>query len=147
MSVEKELEIVRERSGGNLTAAAVVEFARDPQTFLHKRFEWDDSAAAERWRLEQARQLIIHVKVTRETTPDTNVTVRAYAALPSARRAYQHIDAVMADNSKREELLAQARADLRAFRRKYAALGQLSGVLHAIDAVLGDGTQEQAVTQ
>lgn len=138
MTVDQEMEEVRRKCGGNLTAAAVVAFAKNPSTALHRRFEWDDTVAASRWRLEQARQLIIHVKVTREATPDKNVTVRAYAALPSMRNAYQHIDHVMTTESKRDELLAQALADLRAFRRKYAALGALSKVIEQIDTVLGE---------
>ena len=52
--------------GGRLTPESVVAAARDPQSPLHDRFEWDDTAAANAWRLVQARQLIrsVHVNVT-----------------------------------------------------------------------------------
>jgi hypothetical protein len=43
---------------GLLQPFDVVEAARDPGSPLHDSFEWNDSVAAERYRLEQARRLI-----------------------------------------------------------------------------------------
>jgi hypothetical protein len=34
----------------------VLEYARDPNTALHKWFEWDDALAAQRYRLHQLRR-------------------------------------------------------------------------------------------
>jgi len=48
---------------GRLSPADVVETARDPASPLHHCFDWDDSTAAESWRLEQARRLIRSVRV------------------------------------------------------------------------------------
>ena len=43
---------------GHLTAEMVLNDARDPRSPLHDRFEWDDSTAAEAYRIIQARVLI-----------------------------------------------------------------------------------------
>ena len=51
---------------GKLTASQVLEVARSPDSPLHPCFEWDDSIAAEQWRLEQARELIRRVKIVVE---------------------------------------------------------------------------------
>lgn len=50
-------------TAGYLTASAVVEAARDPSSPLHGEFEWDDSEAAVRYRLYQARTLIRRVRL------------------------------------------------------------------------------------
>lgn len=50
-------------NGGRLTATDVVEAARIETSPLHRYFEWDDDAAAEAYRIEQARRLIRSVKV------------------------------------------------------------------------------------
>lgn len=42
---------------GAITALNVVNYARDPATHLHGAFEWDDSAAAEKFRMHQATTL------------------------------------------------------------------------------------------
>ena len=48
---------------GNITAKALLEEARDKESFLHKFFEWDDSVAAERYRLSQAKNLIVSIYI------------------------------------------------------------------------------------
>lgn len=62
--ITKALEKISGRYRGKLTPAAVVEDARDKRSPLHHYFTWNDSEAAEQWRLEQARQLIRSVKIT-----------------------------------------------------------------------------------
>lgn len=48
---------------GSLTPSHVLARARDPQSALHQHFEWDDSTAAERYRMHQADRLICKVRV------------------------------------------------------------------------------------
>ena len=52
--VSAEIESI----GSEATPAEIVEKAKDESTELHKCFEWDDSIAAQRWRLQQARQIV-----------------------------------------------------------------------------------------
>lgn len=51
---------------GHLTASALVEAARDKHSPAHDGFTWDNSSAAEQYRLIQARTWIRVVKVTVE---------------------------------------------------------------------------------
>lgn len=62
---------------GRLTAEQVVEEARPPSSPIHGCFEWDDSKAAESWRIEQARDLIKRVKIVIEVE-EKKVRVVAY---------------------------------------------------------------------
>jgi hypothetical protein len=48
---------------GSLRASAVLEDSRPEDAPLHPAFEWDDAAAAEQYRLDQARSLIRSVTV------------------------------------------------------------------------------------
>lgn len=57
------LEQIRSEAGGTLTDARVVEVASSKDHPLHAYFEWDDGAAAQRFREEQARVLIRRVNV------------------------------------------------------------------------------------
>lgn len=52
-----------EDSKGNVRPVDVIEAARDPKSALHKDFEWDDTKAAHKHRLETARKLIREVKL------------------------------------------------------------------------------------
>jgi hypothetical protein len=59
-----------ESRSGKLTPLQVLEAARPEESPLHDFFEWDDSAAAEAYRIDQARELIrrVRIEVTYEET-------------------------------------------------------------------------------
>lgn len=135
-----ELEIIRNTSGGVLIPEKVVEFAADPNTALHKQFEWDDTEAAREYRIYQARNLI-RVMVT--VLPNTTKETRAYVSLVSDRSnksggGYRAMVDVLSDEDRRKELLSMALADMRRWREKYGELKELAGIFQAIDD-LDDG--------
>jgi len=77
MNVYEQLQAIHNRHGV-LTPGIVVSEAANPEHPLHARFEWDDTQAAERWRLNQAQALIRSVNVQIETTEQRIISVRAY---------------------------------------------------------------------
>lgn len=68
-----------ETRSGRISAKKVVEDARRPSSPLHKLFDWRVRAAAERWWLHRARQIIGLVQYE-VTTSTTVVHVPAYVA-------------------------------------------------------------------
>jgi len=134
-----ELERIREENGGTLKQQDVVEFARNPGTALHGQFTWDDTKAAEEYRLQQASR-VIRLYVIR-STDDQRAPVRALVSLAADRSpksglpGYRHIDDVMNDEQLTENLLQTALMELRAFRRKYETLKELAGVWREVEAV------------
>lgn len=122
---------------GTLTPQLVLARARDESSPLHSHFTWDDSEAAERYRLDEARRLIVRVKVEIQTRPNEAPTrVRAFTSLMSDRMiggGYRSTVTVLADMDQRSELLRTALAELQAFQRKYRHLSELTTVMHEID--------------
>lgn len=141
--VKAELEIIRKRHGGKLSPKDVVEFARNKKTALHKCFCWDDSKAAEQYRIEQARR-IIQAEVT--LLPSDNVTpIRAYCSLSTERgnglKSYRLTTNVLQSDALREQLLADCARDAWTFLAKYKALanerewkGAFSALAKALEA-------------
>lgn len=128
-----ELERIRQKDlEGKLRPKAVVDTARDPAHPLHKQFEWDDSVAAEKHRLDQARNLI-RVAVTVLEVENKTVKVRAYQSLSTDRDkgGYRRTVDVMSDDQLRSILLADALAELRSFQARYSRLNELAGVFRA----------------
>lgn len=66
-AIRDRLHVLALDGGGRLTPDAVVADAADPNSPLHDAFEWDDSKAAQAYRIEQARVLIRSVEVTIRT--------------------------------------------------------------------------------
>ena len=131
-----ELEAIRAAHDGLLRAEDVVDFARDPDTVLHKRFTWDDNEAAERFRLMQARQVIrVHVKIY----PREKQRVRAYVSMIEDRKkggGYRATDEVMHITALREQLLSQAHREMKAFVKRYEHLEELAGVIATMEGAL-----------
>lgn len=133
-----ELQHIAAVNDGVLQARAVVEFARNPETALHARFEWDDTKAGESYRLFQARNLI-RVSV-QWLGIDTPKRIRAFVSLRDDRKqdggGYRTTVNVMTDTDRRAHLLAEALMELQGFRRKYAELSELAQVFGAIESLL-----------
>ena len=131
--IEEELRELAESHGGVIPPAAVVAFARDPETALHSKFTWDDGEAAEAWRLHQARRVLsVYVTVIAANTEP----VRTFVSLTSDRKAgggYRLTVDVLADESLREQMIIDAVAELKRVRVKYKHLNELAEVWTAVD--------------
>ena len=130
--VKQELEYISSQNNGILRPVDVLEYAKKENTALHGCFEWEDSKAAYEYRLWQARQIIrVHVTVL----PGSNEPVRAYVSLKTDRYAkdggYRSINAVLQDESMREQMLSEALEELSVYEDKYKRLSELQPVFHA----------------
>ncbi len=138
----KELELIRTEHNGLLRPHDVVKFARDPKTSLHKKFTWDDTKAAEEYRLWEARALIRVAVIVEENTSEE---VRAYVSITDNRGkegGYMAVAEVLDNKKLRARMLQDAIDDLNFFRDKYNSLKNLSEikpVFVAIDEVISVG--------
>lgn len=130
--IEAELLRLAEENDGVLKPEAVVGAARHPDSPLHSQFTWDDSQAAEQYRLWQARQLI---RVVVQLIPSAHgeVSERVFVSLHMDREqaggGYRKLIAVMSNEQMRRALLEEALEEMERFQEKYARLKELAGVL------------------
>lgn len=132
-----ELKELAEQNHGFLTPAAVVEAARAKDSALHSRFEWDDGAAADKYRLVQAR-IILAVAV--EYIPADNnarVPTKVFVSLSTDRHrgdggGYRTFVDVMNNESQRNQLLQDSLIAMENFREKYKQLSELRSVFSSI---------------
>jgi hypothetical protein len=62
---------------GNLTPDRVIHYARNEKAALHESFEWDDTVAGHKYRIQQANALIrIHCVITRPVQRDVKMVVK-----------------------------------------------------------------------
>jgi hypothetical protein len=124
-------------SEGFIMSETVVEKARPASNILHGCFEWDDKNAAERYRLQQAGELIRNIVVVKMLESEPITPVRAFVNIKGeSERGYKSITAVVHNPSEYEYLLNCAKNELQAFTQKYATLAELNGVIAAIREVL-----------
>lgn len=135
-----ELSRIAEKNGGLLRPEDVVEEASDPRSPLHDQFDWDDTEAAQKWRLHQARNLIrICVRFLEVPGSQEKVPCRVWVSLTTDRNSdggYRPIDHVLRLKTWREQLLEDAMREAEAFQRKYAMLTELAEVHEAISRAI-----------
>ena len=135
-AVLRELQQIAKRHRGVLRPHDVVEFARDDSTALHSKFTWDDTEAANQYRLWQARE-VIRVRVT--VLEKAGVEYRAFVSLGRdrirPRGGYRVTADVLSDGEMRGELLSEALDELERFQIKYQKLTELAPVFEAAKKV------------
>ena len=125
-------KVAEEIGNRKVTPQEVLEIARDENTELHKCFEWDNDLAAEKYRLIQARSVIINLVFVK--TDNEQEDVRCFQ-ITTERNTYQPAQQFLVQQDEYQALLKRAKAELEAFRRRYATLTELEGVLKAIEAI------------
>lgn len=126
--VWEELNSVTE-NGDGLLPEKVVAKARDPRSELHKCFTWDDTEAAEKYRLWQARFVINHLVVTIIDPEDEKIEmdVNYYTSVPAeVGRVYVPTIQSMASPDLRQVVLAEAVKLLKQAQEKLASYNLLS---------------------
>ena len=104
--------------------------ARNKKSELYKCFEWDNAAAAEKWRLKQARQIIQMLVVT--PRQEEEQPVRLFQ-ISSERNEYKDNTFFLQNEDEYALLLKRAKAELQAVKLRYSMLSELEEIFRAID--------------
>ena len=131
------LQALADRHDGRITPDIVLAAARSPDSPLHARFEWDDSVAAERHRLAQARSLIRSVRI--EFRTDTRSVVAPYFLRDpdvGSAQGYRTTARIATDeDAARASVIAEFRAVASALTRARMVASAL-GLAEEIDGLI-----------
>lgn len=123
--------------GDEVKPKQVLDKARNPQTELHKCFDWDDTSAAEKYRIEQARHIVRNLIVVHRNVDDTESTPIQFRVMMKNDRSYdsgyKQTIVMVKDEDEYKKLLDQAYLELHSFKQKYSCLSELAEILALID--------------
>lgn len=125
-------KVAEEIGFGKFTPMEVLEKAKDETTELHKCFEWNDSIAAEKYRLEQAKNIIRMLVYEKETKEQAVVR---YYAKTETKHVYQPTKQFLVQEDEYQGLLRRALAELEAFKNKYHTLTELESIFDAMETI------------
>lgn len=125
-------KVAEEIGFGEFTPMEVLEKAKDETTELHKCFEWNDSIAAEKYRLEQAKDIIRMLVYEKETKEQAVVR---YYAKTETKHVYQPTKQFLVQEDEYQGLLRRALAELEAFKNKYHTLTELENIFEAMEMI------------
>lgn len=122
---------------GRLTPAEVLDEARNPDSPLHDQFTWDDTEAAEKYRLGQASRLIVRLRIN-VTVHSVPVRAPVYVRDPEVAGSFRNIAAIRShEDASRAVIVDEMKRVINAVRRAKtvaAALG-LTEEISKIDAL------------
>lgn len=135
-AVGLHLELLRAEGKGELTPEDVLADAKHDNSPLHSYFEWDDGAAAEQYRLQQARGLIRAVVAvyTHEDKPATRTKAYVHISDPGAPH-YREASHAMSHSRTRKMVLERAWKELQAWRQRYKDLKEFAELFDIMDEI------------
>lgn len=130
---------------GFIDPERVVEDARNPTSFAHDLFDWDDASAAHAHRLDVARQLIRSVRYV-ETV--TRIELQAvpewvHVTRPGKPQGYAPLDHVKSNAEMSQEVLNSELKQATAALKRALAIGEVLGVRTQIEDVIATLVQLQ----
>jgi hypothetical protein len=136
--VAKHLESIANKHGGDIQPPQVVSDARHKRSPLHRYFEWDDGAAAEQFRLAQARHLInsIQVLVVDDGEPIRafhNVNLSTVDTEDELARGYVTLDRAANEELLRLQIVRRLYSQAKSFAREARAFEEFAGVVRALE--------------
>jgi hypothetical protein len=138
--VEALERIAKDDKDGIIQPAAVVEAAKDPESPLHDKFEWDDAEAGHQYRLEQARQLIVKTKIN-VTQPEPEMfNVKIRLSDGSERRGYVTRERAKADPDLSAQVIDDAIRAIRSYRNRLSAFAEAQSLVSKLDEILAEIT-------
>lgn len=136
-------EVMDVKTKYGLTAETLLKTARRKSSLLYGFFDWDDSSAGEKWRLQQARGFINEIKIVvedKELYAFESVTVSVEDENPKSsvkkattQREYKSIVEIMSKEEYRVQLVQRALAEATYWKERHFELNELQSIFSLID--------------
>ena len=133
-------ELMRIKESFGLTAENVVNQAKDKKSVLHDYFNWDDTDAAHRFRMVQARILIntVNIEII-EHKSGAKSKVALFESIvidnKSNEREYKPVYEILGNDEWRQQIVDRALNELIYWKDKHQQFKEFSKVVSAIENV------------
>jgi len=137
-------EVLEVQTKYGLTADSLLKKASKKSSSLYEFFDWDNSSAGDKWRLQQARTLINEIKVIVEdkemyafenikVTIDKKTNVSDWIKKGNSSREYKPIVEIMDNVNYRQQLIQRALSEAKYWRERHLELVELKSIFCSID--------------
>ena len=116
---------------GSVTKEILLEKSRPEDSATHSLFEWDDSKAAENYRLDCSRRIIGNLRVVYTKSDDEQVPIKAFVNVSefTDKARYRNVEVVLLEEDARENYLKRIRKELESFIQRNKHIEELADIL------------------
>ena len=120
---------IKQQTTGRCNSKTILEAARNKANYLHRFIEWNNALAAEKYRLDQIRELVRCIDVVDDDVQEGKPMPAFISLIERAGRGYHTAREVIDSVDLQNAALRQAEADLSAYERR---LEQFKDICDAI---------------
>lgn len=113
-----------ESIGSDVKPKQIVDYAKNPETELHKCFTWDNDLAAEKCRLYEARQIVCNLVIVESDSGGENETQIRVFHKTDNEDGYKPLQFILQDKDEYKKLLEQCSYDLKNLKKKYQTISE-----------------------
>lgn len=116
------------------TPQQILEKARDSNTELHKCFTWDDTEAAEKWRISEARAVVRNLKIIEQKLdkqPEPT-TIRVFYKTDN-ESGYKPTKLILKKPDEYKTLVERCRSELLAIKQKFNSISEYEEIWEMIN--------------
>lgn len=116
------------------TPQQILEKAKDSSTELHKCFTWDNSEAAEKWRVQEARTIVRSLKIVEEK-PDKKpepTTIRVFYKTDN-ESGYKPTKLILKKPDEYKMLVERCRSELLSIKQKFQNISEFDEIWELIN--------------
>lgn len=103
----------------------IVEFARDPKCPIHKYFDWDDTSAAHKYRLQQARKMINCVLYIKDDGMKYDTPKAISVKIKGDTGVYMDTQEISRNPDIHDMVMEKALKDLKGWQIRFARLREI----------------------
>lgn len=120
-----------ETRDGEVTREAFLDASRPEDAPTHSMFEWDDSIAAEKYRLDQSRKIIVALQIVYEDAQEER-EVSAFVNVKNERTAvYKNVVDALSDEESRALIIERITREVEALIERNKGVEELADILRA----------------
>ncbi len=134
--VGAELERIRRLNNETLTPEDVLTAAERRGSPLHPLFTWDDSEAARKYRLTEARRIVQGILIEHPRRDREPLIAYLSVRTEERGRCYKESRVVMNDDELEQQARQECQQMIDAWRRRYSRLEQIKKALDAFEEEL-----------
>lgn len=127
-----------ESRDGKVTPESVVEDARSETSPLHRYFEWNDTKAAKKYRLSQARLIINHLQIRVVFGGEPVETKAFHSVKVEGVRRYQSHSSINEDLDLQGQVVSRAAEELASWLLRYRRYQELWPMVEFAESFLED---------
>ena len=119
---------------GGVTPEILLQEATKKRSVLHSCFEWDDTVAAQNYRLDQARYILRQIEVVIEREDKEPLRIRAFHCVEDEEQCRRYITITQARSESEmwDQVVSRAMKEIKQWQDTYRGIKEFEVVFAAI---------------